>query len=328
MPEAVFSNEHNQPIVTLHIESQNMNATGGPLFPHLRVQGKAQLNSTKVNAAVEVRKPDGSMVELTERYTLLGFVGAVTFKLGNTSLELARVNSQLAFVAVRRPQAIAYPDFEMPLDAARVRQIESHRTTDVRLELDLLASFARHVPIPDGAPPEYEAGIAGFFTSHQRMELIIAQSDWVSKLLPRLGYNTLSLIEVPAAARITPAAYAKLMTLLTQADSLLLSGDYDAAIARCRKVLELIPAATKARLAPSQPGFRGRFEAFANRELSALLDESQVKSLTDIAAGLYGLGNKAVHSPKQSVYRRADAESILLFTSGLVSYVGRLLDSR
>ena len=321
MPEVSFGFNSRQVAAKLQVEAQNIQATGGPLSPRLLLQAKVLLLDLPASSPVTITQKGGNQVKLVEKCTLLGFGGRATFKAADRCLAVADVLCDPVFAL---SPAECSPCFRIPLDSARVRHVESIRTADVLLEIRLRADFARHGPSPEGLEG-FAVGVVGFSSVERQIDLVIAQSDWTSKLLPRLGYGELKLVEVPTPKQAVPAVYAKVLSMLDEAASLVLTGNYDGAVSRCRKVIECLPVVTKMRFGPTVKSQRERIDAFLAKELSGLLDESQRKAISDIAAGLYALGNKAVHAPRQDVYCRADAESILLFTTTLVSYVGRLL---
>jgi hypothetical protein len=326
MPEASFANEHNYTIATLQMESQAIRAGGGPLRPHLNMQGKVTIDSARASSLIDPMNFQAGTVESVHAYTLLDFSGTVVFKMGNVSLELAEVRSE-PDLACRRSPTVEYPDLVVALDPERVREIERYRTGDIRMELTLRAFFATHEPYPAKEPPKQHPPIVGFFHSKQRLELTIPQSDWTTKHLAQLGYDKLRLVEIPTPAKAVPPIYSSLLVHLEDANKRILAGDYDGAVASCRKVVEHIPTIVKMKFGKPVPPFRDRVAAFMKQELSARMDEAQQKALVDIVAGLYSLGNKAVHKTGPAVYGRADAESINAFTTILVSYVGRLLEA-
>ncbi|HJH27191.1 MAG TPA: hypothetical protein C5S37_10620 [Methanophagales archaeon] len=219
---------------------------------------------------------------------------------------------------------------EIPLDHYRIEKIEERRQGDIQFRLSGSALIAEHPSIAKAGPnerQEYKTDVENFTTGNFNITFSIPQSHWIDKILPGLGYGKVKLIEVPIPEKIVPDTFQKALTELQESQRYFVEGDYDKVVAHCRSAVQLIPAARPIDLSGlDKPSFNGKVREFLKQNLSTFLTNSKQEFIENIIKATWKLGS-IPHHPSSSLgyFNRADAEAIMLVTTALLAYVGKLL---
>jgi hypothetical protein len=218
---------------------------------------------------------------------------------------------------------------EIPLDHYRIEKIEERRQGDIHFRLSGSALIAEHPSIAKAGPneqQEYKRDVENFTTGNFNITFSIPQSHWIDKILPGLGYGKVKLIEVPIPEKIVPDTFQKALTELQESQRYFVEGDYDKVVAHCRSAVQLIPEARSIDLSGlDKPGFNDKVKKFLEQNLS-ILTNSKREFIENIIKATWKLSS-IPHHPSSSLgyFNRADAEAIMLVTTALLAYVGKLL---
>lgn len=200
-------------------------------------------------------------------------------------------------------------------------KIENNRVQDLKLNLALQIQVGLYepftIPKPNG---HYEDTyiITGFETPTAEINFYIEQSLWINKLLPRLGHNSYKLIELPGTNEIIPDEFAKSLVEFEEARKYFVKGDYDKTVAHCRSALD--PFSGPVNLPKLKEFIKSKSEftwATAVLEATELWLDKIIKATSSFTS-------KAHHAPSVGHFSRTDAEIVLLITTGIIAYIGKI----
>jgi hypothetical protein len=211
--------------------------------------------------------------------------------------------------------------FTFPLTAEQLFYIEKHREGDLPASLQITVQFAMQESLPSvqkgGYSPTF---IRGIETSQAHQHFTISQSQWVRTLLPQLGYNAGTLLELPPASIILPEEYDFARREIVQAYKYFNDGDYDKTVSHCRSAFDCI-----------RPDFPNDKPGVQSKSRVAWLKQQDPDIYEYIKAILHAnqsLGNKAHHArsaPSTGNFGRNEAIAILGISSHLVAYFGTII---
>jgi hypothetical protein len=213
---------------------------------------------------------------------------------------------------------------EVPLDPYRLEKIEERRRDNVNCRLAGSGLVAEHPPVPKAGPneqQEYRKDVANFTRGTFYINFTVPRSHWADKILPSLGYGKVELIEIPIPEKIIPDIFKNALDQLIQGRNYFLQGDYDKAVEHCRNALE--PLRNKDLLA----------------SIKALLTDSKYEWVTEVGEATFDwidkiykktrdITNIPHHPPLIGYFGRFEANAILMVTTALLSYTGKLLKQK
>lgn len=208
---------------------------------------------------------------------------------------------------------------EIPLDSYRLEKIEERRRDDIQFRLSGSALIAEHPSVTragSNEKQEHRRDVESFAKGHFEITFSIPLSHWVGKVLPGLGYGKVKLIEIPTLEKIEPDTLKDAQEELVQAQDYFTRGDYDKAVGHCRSALEPLKD-----LLP---------------EMKPLLTNSENEWINEVGQATYewidrtwkktrDISSKAHHLPSIGHFSRFEAHTILMVTTALLSYSGKLL---
>jgi hypothetical protein len=207
--------------------------------------------------------------------------------------------------------------FPFLLTAENLFYIEQHREADLPASLQITVQVAMHESLPSAQKNGYTPTfIRDFETGNSQQYFTIPQSQWVNTLLPKLGYQAGTLLEIPAASILLPQEYALAHQELQTAHRYFIANDYDKTVAHCRSAIEPI----KKEFPKAKPGItsNSRF-AWLKAQYSATYDF--IDAMLDAN---YTISNKGHHPPSTGNFGRNEATAILGITSQLIAYFGTI----
>ncbi|MES1249493.1 MAG: hypothetical protein ABUL46_02355 [Chitinophaga rupis] len=196
--------------------------------------------------------------------------------------------------------------------------VQKHRDSNVSGSLRLTLQVAHH---PD--PPKIDPNkippptfIRQIDTTGGHHDFVIEQSRWINNVLPGLGHESASLIEIPHISAILPAEYSIALPELADARQYFQAGDYHKTIVHCRIALD--------RIHDQFPREKGRLPTDGRfQRLQANLNANHIFAKTIIDAN-YSMATKAHHA-SGVIFGRAEAETILHMTTAIIAYIGKIL---
>jgi len=212
-----------------------------------------------------------------------------------------------------------YPiTFYFPITRETIYYIQKYRDANLSGSLRLTLQVA-HYPDPPKTEPNNPTSLPSIYlisTTSGHRDFVIEQSRWVNNVLPGLGYDAPTLIELPNISAALPVEYANALTELSEARRYFAAGDYHKTVVHCRIALDRIHdqfPREKDKLPKD-----GRFQW-----LQANMKANYSFAETIIDAN-YSMSNKAHHASGVK-FERVDAETILLMTTVILAYIGKIL---
>lgn len=199
--------------------------------------------------------------------------------------------------------------FNFILDEKAIHAIEKYRNGDIMFGIDL--SFLISVRHQDLYP---NGGIMKG-TPHT-LQFNISRSDWVEKILPKLGLHTFKLIEVPLSHRKLHEAYDYIIAEFQQAEKYFNIPDYNKCVAHCRHTLD---ALTRNLRKIKETG-----DSETKFQWLKKIDAATIAWIDELNKAHTALTSKTHHSGLKTEFTRQETESIYLVTLGLLNYVGHL----
>jgi len=216
-------------------------------------------------------------------------------------------DSQSSFMAPSTQTTIR---FYAELDHYRLAQVEKIREGgDLQILMEL--SFIINM---------YSSGYPARQFSSVSIDVRIPKSDWVERILPRLKFKDVSLIEIP---KIENPEFSDVVGEINDAWKQYSMGEYDKVLTGCRKAMEALGEIVK------DKGFKketmdekGEKKTVPDWE-KAVGDEEIGEIITVFVKKLFGFLAPGSHHGKS--INREDAELAILNTHALANYVARKL---
>lgn len=215
---------------------------------------------------------------------------------------------------------------EFPLDAARVAALESARaggdlTLRLEVNLEVQQLHALNTP-PPGQLVETVWGQTGRHRLNLGVEIIVPRSVWIERVLPRVGYGEVHLIELPAVSVESTEVMTHAFEALRQAQELHKAGLYSEAVGKCRVALEEFfeyPAVTTGGITRNVPTLKSSWETRLGKATFDWLNQT----LSALKAGT----NKP-HHLASATYSQFDSQMLQMVTTAVVSYAARHLSPK
>lgn len=197
---------------------------------------------------------------------------------------------------------------EFILDKDAIHSIENTRQGDVRFIVEMNGLFS----YSGGSFPE------GGYTNEvaHPFQVVLPKSEWVEKILPKLGYETFKLLEIPFTHSSLNEAYDDILDEFNQAEEYYNKNDYNKCVAHCRHTLDALRRNLKKikETGNSETGF----------QWLKITDEATFNWIDELDKANSLVTGKTHHSGLKRKFERFEAESIYLVTLGLLNYVAHL----
>lgn len=281
----------------LRIEATEVTAEGGGTYPRLLFPVHLDFGSPERNQP---------LILLSAQADLLA---------GDAPDKLSDSVDAFGQVTVLYSHASAFRMFEFPLDLRRISEMESRRAPDLKIRLQMQFLFAGSAswPINTSEGAQTFQALTGFETTNAVLPLEIPHSHWVEKLLPRLGYGSYFVIDIPMGRHVVNKAW----QLVEKADGAFVRWDTKSVFAHCREAGVLLDTTLREKLGATHFAYCERWgRAYKQFTHCASLD----LHLEDIKGGSkYDVAQIGIHRP--------DAEHLLIVTKSLVKYAEELLSA-
>lgn len=204
-------------------------------------------------------------------------------------------------------------DFSFGYDV--IQKIEKVRKGDIEFHLSVNFQTAIFKEYSNGEKTRDYLN-TGYDRASGHIDFTIPQSSWVNTILPQTGYGTFRLIELPATSSVIPSEYAISLGELEEAKKYFLNGDYDKTVAHCRSALDPFKAK------------KGEIKSYIKSKSEyAWVDDVQTATdewLNKLVKSTSHFTSKSHHGPSVGHFGRTDAEIIMMVTTSLIAYVGKL----
>ena len=304
-----FSSLGMYSVVDADIGVTEINGVGGYFAPQLWLP-------VRVNVHHGVMRPtDGfDFVALNGRFSVGGepFARAMPSLIGFTLQRQFNKNQQ-------------HQTLEFHLDATRVAALERMRNGgDLKLHIDLeieviqlhaLNSSSQEQPLVETRWAHVQR-----YRLHASADILIPRTTWIERVLPRLGFGTVHLIELPALPVAAVKEMKEAFEALRQAQAFHHVGQYSEAVGKCRVALEGFfeyPAVTDAGgITRNVPTLKSSWQTRLGKATYDWLNQT----LSALKAGT----NKP-HHLASATYSQFDSQMIQLVTTTVVAYAAQHL---
>jgi len=213
---------------------------------------------------------------------------------------------------------------EFDLDQNRISHIENSRKKDSKFRLNLKFQYAFVYPniknTERGTITQNLIGDIEVANANIHSEILIPQSEWVSKFLPAFGWHSSKLIELPTTSDLLPSEYDASIKELGEAERFFNIGDYDKSVGHCRSALDPF----KDRIKEIRKIIDSETESeWAEGSLSASL-----VWIEKLYKRTQPLTSKPHHPPTYGHFDRQEAQIIFLVTTSLIAYIGKIFQSK
>jgi hypothetical protein len=148
------------------------------------------------------------------------------------------------------------------------------------------------------------------------LDIKITQSQWINKILPKLGYKQYRLIELPSFSNIIPESYKISISELETASMYFKNNDWDKVVSHCRSAID--PIKNEIQNLKATINSDSEFKWFRT------LNDKTFDWLEICISSTYSLSSKTHHSISMGHFTRMEAQIILMITTSLVAYAGQL----
>ena len=309
-------------IGTLRIEAQHIWGESNSLYPSLSIQYSLILKPRIFSNQLE----NISSPSLEENYSMLNFTGGL-YCVVNQNLKFKISNFYSDQILDYSSGFESTHSFSIPLDYYRLKQLEEKRTSNLPVEFHFSALIAKHPRILVNSNSQNHA-INELFKSEFNLNLVIPESVWIENVLNKTGYANVKLIEVPIPKNIIPLIYQQALEELEEANKYFYEGDYDKSISHCRRAIEIIPQAIPTDFGKENPPYNAKVKSFFDQHLSTVLSDSKREAMQSVLRAIWNMSSIQSHPSPIGYFTRNDAETLIIISSTLLSYIGKAIESR
>lgn len=291
----------------LHISVDQIIGSGGADSPCLSIPITIDFNPLEQRISIET--PQG-FDAISIKGTLYGTES--NFKISESVLLM---NAKIRY------KNTAYEQFQFPLSLDIINRLEKNRKGGMPLRLQYKVQIATYESITvtnDKNQKIEKPFVTGFLTGQGDANFVIEQSQWVNKILNKMGHHSYKLVELPAINNVIPAEYEISLNEFEEARKYFLNGDYDKTVAHCRAALD--PFAGKTNL----PKLKEFVKSKSEFEWATRVTEATEEWLDKIIKSTFYFTSKTHHAPSIGHFSRTEAEIVLMITTGIVAYIGKI----
>ena len=214
-----------------------------------------------------------------------------------------------------------YVNLEFSLDITRIEMFERCRAGGaMRLRMNVQLDVDEHGLLEDapGSGRAAQFGLRAQHRLHIEQDLEIPQSVWIGQFLPRVGYGTVHIIELPAVPVSACQLFSHSFEALKQAQELHKIGLYDDAVAKCRVALEPFYERGEVQDADGKT----RPIPILKKCWEGRLGKATYDWLAASLGALKDVSNKPHHSPNLH-FDQLESQMLLSIMTALVAYAAR-----
>jgi len=307
MSRRQFNTGMGRTLAELDIDVSRLSGNGGVDYPHLFWQLEMPLQSPKTPL---------------NDYALRSVAAQIYFTTGPKIADARPVSLHRIIHGYQPYAGSEYLNLEFPLDARRVEAIERQRQGgSLQFRLDMQIQVDEYGALPAHEPSKRPAlwGLNNVHLMTLQETFQVTQSDWITRVLPNIGYGKVHILEFPATSLDACAALDHSFKALKQAEEKHRLGFYDDAAGKCRLAIEPFfdhePAANHPE-SRKIPVLKKHWETKLGKATHDWL-KTTLGSIKDAA-------NPPHHSPNEH-YSQLDSQMILAVTTAVVAYIARTI---
>jgi hypothetical protein len=287
----------NNQYVTIEIPTENIHGQGGENSPELSISVKFD-NPARNN----------------QKFQLL----AASARLLASEKGIKVSVDHQTFSYLLREKEPFYVHFRFPLSQQIMTKVERYRMGNIKFVMDCNIQLGEYESLAFNGPKNErieKSFLTNVVTGSGQIQFEVEQSQWVSKILPSLGMNKTTLIEIPSYTEVVPDEYKLSVAELQEATRYFSNGDYDKAVGHCRAALEPF----KKKMAELKDHIRSSHQFQWLEDISAATETWLDKLLRQT----YHFTGATHHTPSMGHFDRTDAEIIIMITTGIIGFVGK-----
>lgn len=300
MAEQSFTLKNNQSQL-VRIDAVDVQGVGGKEYPNLNVPLKLSVSPLNYNNQKQC-------------FNLIGLDASLRTIGSNTIVSKTSITN---FWKVSYENVYHYV-LDFALDHYKISRIEERRKENMGLQVELKLHVGYYSSILlNKNDPQSAIEFVTDFQSVQvsPINIEIPQSQWVSKVLPGMGHDSIQILEIPKASHLIGDTMKISLSELNLASLYFHKGDYDKTVSHCRTALEPV----KKKL----PDVKNKIESKSEKEWITKITDSTEMWLDDVIKSTYSITSKTHHTPSVGHFFRSDAEIIYTLTMGIIAYAGK-----
>lgn len=277
----------------LRFDYKSIDAESASIYPRLRIGFEITHNMSPVDESYYV-----ALTNMEAEFRIPSKEGGTTY--------IGKASSKEPFCRISA-NGQTYPSFYLDLDHYGLNQIEKLREgEDLRLEADI--SFLAELP---EEPPTSSSLV--------RVPFAIPKSDWVEKILPRLKYKDVALLEIP---RLKDVEFADVIKYVDAAWKYYSMGEFSQVLGECRKALETLTTKVKDKGLKKEITEAGEKKTVP--DWNKLLHNDEIGEIIgSICQKTFGFVVPGSHAGKS--INREDADLALMITHAIVNFASAKL---
>ena len=229
----------------------------------------------------------------------------------NESAKIADGLGDLSFSKIVSHPNTPTHTIEFVLDAYRVKYIESKRSGDLKIRLDLNVLIGKYQTVVFKNPDRSSDFLTDFVNSFMQLNAVIPHSHWVKSVLPNLGQSDYFIVELPKENRVLEKAW----DYIEKAEASLADWNTKAIFANCREAGVLLDTTIRTKYDNGTFVYDERWgRAYAYFKHFASLD-----------LHLEDARKSAKYKPDDVATFRSDSQHLLIVARSLVKFAEALM---
>lgn len=292
----------NYILCEIDFDYNHVTAQGGSLAPSLRFRPRI----VKMN---QLREEVPTRVEY--HYSVISLNGDVLLDYDRNSPE-----NQLARFSLSQPIAQSWLQYEhrfeidILLDCFRLKWLEDRRKDDLKIRIDGTATIAVHSNASGADEP---GPLLRYEEASLEIRMIIPQSHWAGKLLPKLGRGEIVFMEIPVGSEPLHNAW----TYLKKAERAFDKWEPESIAINCRSMVTSLTRSLSQKLGSEHPAYKYNWRRAAHRE-------KKDKDFYAIPGHPEDLPLDEGYDVNDLRFQKADAEFALNYAKILMKYAQEL----
>ena len=303
-----FNSGMGRTLAELDIDVSRLTGSGGADYPQLSWQLEMALQAPKTPL---------------NDYALRTVTAQLYFATGPKIADARPISLHRVIHGYQTYAGSDYLNLEFPLDLRRIEAIEQQRQggslnfrLDVQIQVDEFGAIPAHVE--SKRPALWGLSNVHLMTLQETFQ--VPQSDWITRVLPNIGYGKVHIVEFPATSLEACTALEHSFKALKQAEEKHRLGFYDDAAGKCRLAIE--PFFDHESVDPTHPDSRKK--PVLKKHWETKLGKATHDWLKATLGSIKEAANPPHHSPNEH-YSQLDSQMILAVTTAVVAYIARTI---
>lgn len=248
-------------------------------------------------------------IEDFRRFVITGVEG----KLGIDGLQSISSVTKLENQRINNPGDYSF-NLEFPINESSLKILEKSQPNNKNLNFNVKLNIQLSEIVTISSKNNELDVLTGFHSAYSDIKNELPHSIWNENILPGLGLKEYRNFALPLTSEIP--IYEKSIKELEAAESYLIKGDYDKAVAHCRAALDPIHKEI--------PEIRKIVESKKEQEWFSKTTIKTYEWLDVIQKQTYQLASKTHHYPSFGHFSKSKAQVIFMITTSILGYIGQI----